>query len=257
MPNTEKARKPNKRVTKRNLQKVEEDVGPVLEADMTHWKYMWNDILSDPDFRKWIIGSDKYGYYQLFKLGKTPKSSAAKEKKEIEPQVDSSKKKGTFYMKFGGLGHYVAYEVKKDAIHLFDSSHGEHGRYADCLPPFIGTIQKHFNENIKFVEKFGTLQVLPGDSFCQTWSLSYLLGKKTQKIMMEASTKNKSEIEILFELCKYIIDLPVFKEICKEQHVWIKREFKNNKAPEKWTPEYFLNFSRERMNLESFHYLFN
>jgi hypothetical protein len=100
------------------------------------------------------------------------------------------------------------------------------------------------------------LQVLPGDSFCQTWSLSYLLGKKTHNIMMEASTKNKSEIEVLYKLCKYIIGLPVFEEICTQQESWIKREFKNNKAPKKWTPEYFLKFSRERMNLESFHYLF-
>jgi hypothetical protein len=248
---SEKAPKPKTRVTKRNkkqLIELDEPVGPVKEADMTHWKKMWNDILSDPDFRKYILKSDKYGDYQLFKLNT---------KQEITPKVDPSKKKGTFYLKFDGLGHYVAYEVKKDAIYIFDSSHGEHGRYADCLPPYIETIQKYFNENVKFVEKFGTLQVLPGDSFCQTWSLSYLLGTKTQNIMMKVSAENKSEIEVLYELCKYIINLPVFKEICQGETKWIAREFKRNKAPKKWTPEYFLNFSRERMDLESFHYLFD
>jgi hypothetical protein len=255
---SEKAPKPKTRVTKRNkkqLIELDEPVGPVREADMTHWKKMWNDILSDPDFRESILIKKlipehhkyKYGDYQLFKLNT---------KQEITPKVDPSKKKGTFYMKFGGLGHYVAYEVKKDAIYIFDSSHGEHGRYADCLPPYIATIQKYFNENVEFVEKFGTLQVLPGDSFCQTWSLSYLLGTKTQNIMMKASTENKSEIEVLFELCKYIINLPVFKEICDHEKKWIAREFGNNKAPSKWTPEYFLNFSRERMDLESFRFLF-
>jgi len=259
MSTTAKSLKPNQRVTKRNLKKKEDknDLDePVLEADMTHWKYMWNDILSDPDFREWFLGSDSYGYYQLFKLDKTANpSSVDKQKKGIEPQVDPSKKKGTFYMKFGTLGHYVAYEIKKDTISLFDSSHGEHGRYADCLPPFIGTIEKYFNKEIQFVEKFGTLQVLPGDSFCQTWSLSYLLGKPTQTIMMKAPTLG--EIEVLYKLCKYIIALPVFEEICTQQEAWIKREFKRNKAPKKWTPEYFFMFSRQRMNLESFHYLFN
>jgi hypothetical protein len=245
---SEKAPKPKTRVTKRNKkQLIESDETVVREADMTHWKKMWNDIISDPDFRKYILKSDKYGDYQLFKLDT---------KQEITPKVDPSKKKGTFYLKFDGLGHYVAFENKKDAIYIFDSSHGEHGRYADCLPPYIETIQKYFNENFKFVEKFGTLQVLPGDSFCQTWSLSYLLGTKTQNIMMKASAENKSEIEVLFELCKYIINLPIFKEICDHETKWITREFKRNKAPKKWTPEYFLHFSRERMDLESFHFLF-
>jgi hypothetical protein len=73
--------------------------------------------------------------------------------------------------------------------------------------------------------------------------------------MMKASTENKSEIEVLFELCKYIINLPVFEKICDHEKKWIAREFGNNKAPSKWTPEYFLNFSRERMDLESFHFL--
>jgi hypothetical protein len=232
---------------------------PVLEADMTHWKYMWNDIISDPDFREWFLESDEYGYYQLFRLGKPNKSSVSKPKKEIDPKEDPLKKKGTFYLKFDGLGHYVAFENKKDAIYIFDSSHGENGRYADCLPPFIETIKKYFNPNIEFVEKFGTLQVLPGDSFCQTWSLSYLLGTKTQKIMMQATKQEKSQIEVLFELCKYIINLPVFQEICDKQAEWMKKAFAKNRnpqTPKKWTPAYFFNFSRERMDLESFHYLF-
>jgi hypothetical protein len=68
-------------------------------ADMTHWKYMWNDILSDPDFRYWFTGKTGGGYYQLFKDGKI----------KNETPKGASTKKGTFYMKFGNLGHYVAY----------------------------------------------------------------------------------------------------------------------------------------------------
>ena len=217
------------------------------DADMTNWKYMWNDILADPDFRYWFIGKSGGGYYQLFKDGKikndTPKGA--------------STKKGTFFMKFGNSGHYVAYEKKVKNILIFDSSHSlgdEHGRYSGCLPDFIGTIEKNFSPNIKFVEKFGTPQTLKGDSFCQTWSLAYLMGASTQKIMKEITPNNK--IEILYKLCKKIINSPVFEEICLTQEGWIKNAFKLNDAPKKWTPEFFFYFSRNIMDLDSFYYLF-
>jgi hypothetical protein len=216
-------------------------------ADMTHWKYMWNDILSDPDFRYWFTGKTGGGYYQLFKDGKI----------KNETPKGASTKKGTFYMKFGNLGHYVAYEKKEKGILIFDSSHSlgnESGRYSGCLPGFIDTIEENFSPNIKFEEKFGTPQTLKGDSFCQTWSLAYLMGASTQKIMKEITPNNK--IDILYKLCKKIINSPVFKNIFLTQDKWIKKAFKENKAPKKWTPEFFFNFSRNVMDFESFHYLF-
>ena len=217
------------------------------DADMTNWKKMWNDILSDPDFRYWFIGKSGGGYYQLFKDGKikndTPKGAPTK--------------KGTFYMKFGKAGHYVAYEKKEKSILIFDSSHSignEHGRYSGCLPDFMKTIEKKFSPNIKFVEKFGTPQTLKGDSFCQTWSLAYLMGASTQKIMKEITLTNR--IQILYKLCRKIIDSPIFEEICLTQKGWIQKAFKGNGSPEKWTSEFFFNFSRNVMDLESFRYLF-
>jgi hypothetical protein len=220
------------------------------ESDMTHWKYMWNDILSDPDFRCWFTNKKACGYYQL------------KKNKKIEDETPKNalKNKGTFYMKFDQLGHYVAYEIKKDSINIFDSSHStgnEFGIYSDCLPDFIETIKKNFSPNIKFIEKFGTPQILKGDSFCQTWSLAYLLGKPTQDIMSKINKDNR--IEILYKLCKKIISSKVFEEICLTQQDWIIKAFKKNKnpkTPKKWTPEYFFEFSRKIMDLNSFHYLF-
>lgn len=217
------------------------------EADMTHWKNMWSDILSDPDFRSWFTEESKSGYYQLLK------------NKKIINETPGNKKinKGTFYMKFDKLGHYVTYELKKDSIRIFDSSHsigGESGLYADCLPDFIDTIKQHFSPKIEFVETFGTPQTTPGDSFCQTWSLSYLLGKPTQTIMKEVNATNK--IETLYKLCKKIIGMKVFEEICLTQKDWITLNFKKNKAPKKWTPELFLHFSRKVMDLKSFNFLF-
>ena len=160
-------------------------------------------------------------------------------------------------MKFGKLGHYVAYELKNDAIYIFDSSHStgnESGLYSDCLPDFMETIKEHFSQDIRFVEKYGTPQVVAGDSFCQTWSLAYLLGKPTQSIMSKLTPDNR--IEILYKLCTKIISMPVFEEICLEQQPWIIKNFKENKAPQKWTPDFFLNFSRNVLDLKSFHYLF-
>jgi hypothetical protein len=217
------------------------------ESDMTHWKNMWSDIISDPDFREWISGKTASGYYQLYKNTKIKNETPGKK----------TPKKGTFYMKFGKLGHYVAYEIKKNSILIFDSSHStgsDYGLYRDCLPDFMKTIQRHFSKNIEFVEKYGTPQVLPGDSFCQTWSLAYLLGTPTQSIMSKLNSNN--QIEILYEICSKIIATPVFKEFCNKQKSWITTNFKENKAPKKWTPEFFLDFSRNVLDLESFRYLF-
>ena len=72
--------------------------------------------------------------------------------------------------------------------------------------------------------------------------------------MKEITPDNR--IEILYKLCKTIINLPLFEEICREQSTWINHAFKENKAPKKWTAEYFLNFSRNVMDLESFNPLF-
>jgi hypothetical protein len=217
------------------------------EMDMTHWKNMWSDILSDPDFREWIAGKSASGYYQLYKNKKIANESPD----------GKNHKKGTFYMKFGVLGHYVAYEIKKGSISIFDSSHSTgtaYGLYRDCLPDFMDTIRTHFSEKIEFVEKYGTPQVVAGDSFCQTWSLAYLLGKPTQSIMKKLNSTN--QIEVLFEICLKIIDMPVFEEICLEQQPWIIKNFKKNDASKKWTPEFFLHFSRNILDLKSFHYLF-
>ena len=225
------------------------------EADVTHWKNMWSDILADPDFRFWILKKPEIaGYFDLKKnltVKNTTPDDALKKK-------DIVIKKGTFFMKFGKLGHYVAYEIKNNKIYIFDSSHStgdESGKYSDCLPPLIPTIKKNYFPNVEFIETFGTPQTLDGDSFCQTWSLAYLIGSPTHKIMKKMNLNNK--IETLYKICKYIIDLPVFKEICKDQPDWIKTNFKANKAPKKWDAEYFLHFSRNVLDLNSFHYLFD
>jgi hypothetical protein len=185
--------------------------------------------------------------------------------------------KGTFSMKFGKLGHYVAYKINYEkgnkkgkkkgnkkaikSITIFDSSHSigdELGLYRDCLPDFMETIETNFSPNIIFDEKFGTPQTLPGDSFCQTWSLAYLIGKPTHKIMDKLKPPNQPDkIEILYEICKHIIDLPAFENICKNNAAWINKNFHDNDAPRtKWNAEYFLHFSKNILDLHSFHYLF-
>jgi len=72
--------------------------------------------------------------------------------------------------------------------------------------------------------------------------------------MNQITPSNK--VEILYKICKYIIKKPIFEEICKSQSKWIEKAFKENKAPKKWTAEYFLHFSRNVMDLQSFKYLF-
>lgn len=221
-------------------------------SDMINWKKMWNDILSDPDFRYWFIGKSG-GYYQLFADGTIQNDTPKR----------ASPKKGTFYMQFGKEAHFVAYEKKAKSILIFDPSHSignEQGSYAPCLSSFEGSIRENFSPTINFVQKFGTPQTLEADTFCQTWSLSYLMGS-TQKIMNKLKPENKplnepiNKIEIIFELCKKIIGSDVFKEICSQQEKWITTAFELNKSPMKWTPKFFLEFSRN-MTFDMFKLIF-
>ena len=203
------------------------------KSDIITWKYIWNDILSDPDFRNWIV-DENLGYYQIFKNKNINNDSEDKSEHDV----------GTIYMKFGKLGHYIAYKLKKNnKMTIFDSSYPD-GTYGDCLDEdYIDSIRYNFdNCSIVFDETYGTPQRLDDDSFCQTWSLAYLSNYKKLKSFLKDSKNDP--INSLFNICKFIINLPIFEEICIEQKNWIEKNLKINKASKKWTSEYLLEYSR-------------
>lgn len=203
------------------------------KSDIITWKYIWNDILSDPDFRNWIL-DDNIGYYQIFKNKNIKNDSEDKSEHDI----------GTIYMKFGKLGHYIAFKLKNNnKMTIFDSSYPD-GTYGDCLDEdYIDSIRHNFNNcSISFDETYGTPQRLDDDSFCQTWSLAYL--SKSKKLKSFLKDSKNDPIYSLFNICKFIINLPIFKEICIEQQNWIEKNLKINKASKKWTSDFLLEFSR-------------
>ena len=215
------------------------------KQDIIHWKYIWNDIISDVDFRNWIINKNT-GFYQIFKNDKiTDLSSQDTSKKD--------KLKGTFYMQFqGGHAHYVAYKILKSKIVIFDPSYPD-GTFSGCLPDYIDTIQNYFDLPVEFDDQFGTPQTNKNDSFCQTWTICYLMNNKKLNKLLESSNDNPTES--LYKICKHIISLSIFKEICNEQSNWINKNLKINKAPKKWNADYLLEYS-ELFDEEMFDYLF-
>lgn len=214
-----------------------------VTQDIITWKYIWNDILSDVDFRNWIVNKN-LRFFHIFKNNTI---------KEISSTSNNKENKGTFYMQFpGNHAHFVAYKNLKSKLVLFDPSY-ENGTYSGCLPDFLHTIQKKFNKTIHFDDKFETPQRHKNDSFCQTWTLCYLLDNKTSKSLLNHSIINS--IDALYMICKYIISLPVFEEICTEQSEWINKNLRKNKAPKKWDSKYLLSYSRH-FDREMFEYLF-
>jgi hypothetical protein len=210
--------------------------------DIKHWKYIWNDILSDVDFRNWITNKN-LSYYQIYKNGKVIDLS----------NPNSNKKIGTLYMQFpGNLAHYMTFKETKKNVILFDSSY-PNGTYSGCFPDFSYTVVNFFKKEIIFNKDFDTPQNHKNDSFCQTWSLCYLLNTKKSKELLKSSKKDS--INSLYKICKYIIGMPVFEEICTQQESWINKNLKENKAPKKWDSKYFLNYSK-KMTKEMFDQLF-
>ena len=214
------------------------------KSDIFHWKYIWNDILSDPEFRNWLVG-ENMGYYQIFKNNKI------KDESDIN-STENDKMKGTFYLKFGKLGHYVAYEMQISSIKIFDSSH-KIGIYSGCLPDFINSIEYNFGLPVEYELQYNTPQCHKDDSFCQTYSLSYL----SNDISLHANLQNAmfDPISSLFNICKIFINNPVFEEICIEQETWINKNLSINKAPSKWNAQYLLDYSKN-MDINMFSELF-
>jgi hypothetical protein len=223
-----------------------------MANDIIIWKYIWNDLLSDIEFRNYLVNQ---GDYRLYQNGKIDDNTSSESK---------NKNRGTFYLKFGKLGHFVAYKIDNKKIKIFDPSYDPNrvkGLYSGCFPPFIDTVRKHFGD-IEYITDFGTVQTHRDDSFCQTWSLTYLLGiqdntfKKLLKDAGSASTENDI-IPILFEICKRIIDSRKFEEYCAINKDLLGKwgSAVSNKTAKWKNGDQFIEFS-EKLTLAEFRKLF-
>lgn len=229
----------------------EKEIIPEKFVEIKTWKYMWNDILSDPEFRNdYLLRGRSFGDYRLQKNGSIIYN--LKKKARIN--------KGTFYLKFGDLAHYVAYNIIGKDIIIFDSSNPG-GTYSDCLNDFIDIIEnikiKPFKgKKIKFETKYNTPQTHPNDSFCQTYSLGYLSDNIKIHDLMKTANSVVSRKE-LFLICKEFINMVEFEEICVDSQ-WFTDSMNFNKRKYKtqiWTPKQFLDFSRA-LTLDEFEKLF-
>lgn len=212
---------------------------------LLHWKMIWNDIISDPDFRAWFINENtskrpKYGGdFQIFKNGRVDNNTP----KNYNDQ------KGTLYMNFGKLGHYVAYILDKDFVNIFDPSYSV-GTYRTCFPDFESTVISYFQRPIKYITEFGTPQRDKNDTFCQTWSLSFLC-PKTHVFLRQSEF---DEIESLYNICSYFIASDTYKEIFEEQKEWIIKRLEENRTTN-WDPSEIYMYSLT-LSFEEFSKLF-
>ena len=224
-----------------------------MANDVIIWKYIWNDLLSSIEFRNYLVDQ---GDYRLYLNGRIDDKTSIK---------STNKNIGTFYLNFAKLGHFVAYKIDNKKIKIFDPSYDPQnvkGVYGGCFPPFINTVRGHFGD-IEYITDFGTVQTHKNDSFCQTWSLTYLLGiqdntfEKLLKDAGYASTEN-DVIPILFKICKLIINSDKFDDFCDINKDLLGRWGSEvNGRTVKWkNGDQFIDFSK-KLTLAKFKKLFN
>lgn len=199
-------------------------------GDLMVWKYTWNDLLSDTEFRKYFAKSSMIDVTYLtnttFKIT-LPKRLT---------------KKGTIYLYSlkDEEAHFVSYEIHGRDFIIHDP--------ADLNVRYTGWLSLHALDALKKkLPKFtvSVSNVHPQkciwDTFCQTWSLAQLMG-----VSLSDVTKMKSR-RMLYDIIQKIAHDPKFARYIKHNsdviQGWMVHHVKKYGGKLK-TPTDFISFSR-------------
>jgi hypothetical protein len=163
------------------------------------WKYTWNDLLSDNAFREYMV--DRVG-----KMGFVDVVYDERGKLGIDGTLGDF---GSLYVEdkradYKGLGHFVAYEIQSGQMSVFDSAKPTGARYSGWFN--TNEIKSALAHKYKVVVSIGKMhpQISNWDTFCQTWSLAYLMDIPMNHIHV------RNAREELFTIIKKIIHSPKF-----------------------------------------------
>lgn len=207
------------------------------------WKYTWNDILSDNAFREYMIDRPgKMGFIDVVydehgKLG-------------IDGKLGDF---GSLYVEdmrpdYKGLGHFVAYEVQSGQMSVFDSAKPTGARYSGWFN--TNEIKSALAKKYKVVVSIGKMhpQISNWDTFCQTWSLAYLMDIPMNHIHI------RNAREELFKIIKKIIQSPKFIEYVRANvnviQGWMDADARVHGVPPSTVNE-FIKFSKT-LSLDEF-----
>jgi hypothetical protein len=207
------------------------------------WKYTWNDLLSDNAFREYMV--DRVG-----KMGFIDVVYDTGGKLGIQGKLGDF---GSLYVEdtrpdYTGLGHFVAYDVQSGQMSVFDSAKPTGARYSGWFN--TEEIKSALAQKYKVVVSIGKMhpQISNWDTFCQTWSLAYLMNIPMNHIHVRNSR------EELFKIIKKIIHSPKFTEYIRENvnviQGWMDANARVHRIPPSTVNE-FIKFSKT-LSLDEF-----
>lgn len=201
-----------------------------MNTELNIWKYTWNDLLSDTEFRKYMVAPKRSSVIDVIN-GKVHM-----------PNILHNQ--GTIYIDDVKLGHFLSYEIIGENFIIHD-------------PADVNTFEGYLNNTVlkKLKEKLKNYKVESSnvkpqkcnwDTFCQTWSLAKLMGFELDHV-----TKNTSRRE-LFKIIKEIAASKDFEEYVKFNKAWIENSIKSHgKSKDFKTAQDFINYSR-RLSFKKF-----
>lgn len=137
------------------------------------WKNVWGALLNDTEMRRYMVGRDDMGFIDATVTGSAVKLSGTLGTVGSLYIVDTDPSQD-------GLGHFVAYEVHSGAILVFDpaKSGGLYGEWFN--KDVVDAMEKKFRKPVTILDIHP--QIWDWDSFCQTWSLAYLMNIPLAKV---------------------------------------------------------------------------
>lgn len=132
-------------------------------AEDLAFKYLFCDVLNDPDYRARLSGLRDLAFVEFLP------------RRQVWARGSVQSRRGTIYVKFGDEAHYVAYRRESDdSLLIYDSSH-PNGTFSGSFDGMMDLVKRVFAvTNVEFDDSYGdAVQRGPGDTFCQTWSLAY------------------------------------------------------------------------------------
>ena len=202
-----------------------------MKDELMVWKYTWNDLLSDTEFRAYLVKSSSIDVTYI-----TNTQVRVRLPKRVH-------RKGTIYLSSlnDEEAHFVSYEVRGKDFIIHDP--------ADLNVVFSGWLSKEVLEALrKKLPKFRFIvsdvhpQKCVWDTFCQTWSLAQLMGAPLDKVNKRTSRR------MLYTIIRQIAHSAKFIRYIKYNldivNGWIVHHLRKYPRSKLRTPSDFISFSR-------------
>lgn len=211
-----------------------------MNTELKIWKYTWNDVLSDTEFRKFMVQSQT-GLIDVTYITKNV----------VKVQLPKHMfKKGTIYISSllndeDEDAHFLSYEIVGKHFIIHDPAHLNVAFSGWLSKNVVNALEKNLPTFTVEISKVHP-QRCNWDTFCQTWSLAKLMGFELHHV-----TKNSSRRE-LYKIIKKIAASKDFEEYVKFNKDWVEKCIKSHgRSNDLKTAQDFIKYSR-RLSFKNF-----